>query len=58
MKVCTKAHRSESFGEVPKGALFDDDAPAVFETPSAFKTVKDTATIQWVAEDEFVEVEG
>lgn len=39
MKVCTKAHLSESFGEVPAGALFDDDAPAVAETPDAFRNV-------------------
>ena len=43
MKVCTKAHLSESFGSVPKGALFEDDHEVVAETPGAFKPVKGSA---------------
>ena len=37
MKVCKKAHVSESFGEVPVGSLWDDDAEVVAENPKNFK---------------------
>ena len=40
MKVCKKAHVSPSFGEVPVGALFEDDHDVVTANPSAFKPVK------------------
>ena len=37
MKVCKKAHVSESFGEVPVGSRWDDDAEVVAENPKNFK---------------------
>ena len=42
MKVCTKDHQSESFGHVPKGSLWDDDAEVVAENPKHFKADKAT----------------
>lgn len=52
MKVCIKAHWSEAFGEVPLGALFDNDAPAVAETPTAFRNVRRQAGSTLEVDDE------
>lgn len=38
MKVCKKAHASESFGEVPVGSLWDDDSEVVAENPKNFRS--------------------
>ena len=38
-RICTKDHVSESFGQVPKGSLWDDDA-VVAENPKNFKAEK------------------
>lgn len=51
MKVCKKAHVSESFGEVPVGSLWDDDSEVVAENPKNFKS---EAT---AADDDDTEVE-
>jgi hypothetical protein len=41
-RICTKDHVSESFGQVPKGSLWDDDADVVAENPKNFKADKAT----------------
>ena len=39
-RICTKDHVSESFGQVPKGSLWDDDDAVVAENPKNFKAEK------------------
>jgi len=40
MRVCVKAHRNESFGEVPYGSLWEDDHEVVAADPRAFRVVR------------------
>lgn len=44
MKVCSKAHDSRAFGQVPRGSLWEADHEVVAENPGCFKNVKGSAS--------------